>query len=68
MPTYMNAVNEVLVEAFLQEKISWKEIPQFLEELMQKHNRRTVSSLEDYLEIDFQARKDAEEAYLLINN
>ncbi|HRD55237.1 MAG TPA: 1-deoxy-D-xylulose-5-phosphate reductoisomerase [Parachlamydiaceae bacterium] len=58
---FMNAANEVLVEKFLKGEISWQQIGEKLEDLMLKHSISNVSSIEDVLLIDSQARKSAEE-------
>lgn len=60
MPCYMNAANEILVRGFLDRRISWFDIAQKLEALMQRHKLQAVTSLEDILEVDRQARRDAE--------
>jgi len=58
-PCFLNAVNEVLVERFLQGKISWKEIVTKLETLFAKHRVQKEVTLESILEIDREARKEA---------
>jgi len=59
LPCYMNAANEVLVNAFMQKQISWQQIGTKLEDLMQKHSIQNVRTLEDILTIDTQARHEA---------
>jgi 1-deoxy-D-xylulose-5-phosphate reductoisomerase len=61
LPCYMNAANEVLVESFLQKKISWLSIGQMLENLMERHNAEMGNSLETFLEVDSLARNQARE-------
>lgn len=56
---YMNAANEILVEKCLEKKISWIEISRKLEKLMKAHVVQKISSLEDILAIDKQARQEA---------
>ena len=56
-PVYMNALNEVLVEKFLNEEIEFIDIQNRLEEEMNKHNPRFNLSLEDVIEIDNEARR-----------
>jgi len=61
-PCYMNAANEVLVHRFMKKEISWSNIGNFLEKLMNRHNSCEITSLEQILEIDAAARKDAARA------
>lgn len=64
MPGYMNAANEVLVEAFLAKRLSWLQISAKLESLMQQHAVQSVDSLEAILAVDALARKQAGEILL----
>lgn len=59
LPCYMNAVNEVLVQMFLEKKISWGDISQTLERLMTSHQMQPVDTLESILAVDKQARQEA---------
>jgi len=59
MAGFMNAANEVLVSRFIQNKISWKQIGQKLEKLMEKHIVHPVLSIEAVLEVDSRARQEA---------
>lgn len=52
MPCIINGANEVLVEAFLQEKIGFYDIPFYIERAMNAHKAYDYSSLEDVLEAD----------------
>lgn len=58
-PCYLNAANETLVERFLNKKISWIDISKKLETLMEKHHKRHVNSIEEILDVDSQARVEA---------
>lgn len=58
-PCYLNAANEVLVDRFLKREISWKEIPQCLERLLQRHEAVALDSLDTILSIDHEARQEA---------
>lgn len=62
MPGFMNAANEVLVEAFLAKRLPWLQISAKLDGLMQQHDVQRVDSLEAVLAIDALARKQAAEA------
>jgi len=57
MPCFMNAVNERLVEQFLQEKILWIEITSLLEKAMQKYVPKKVSCIEDIFEAEREAAR-----------
>ncbi|QVL57411.1 MAG: 1-deoxy-D-xylulose-5-phosphate reductoisomerase [Simkaniaceae bacterium] len=59
LPCFMNAANEVLVDQFLEGKISWIEIGKKLESLMGAHQAFPQESLETLLEVDQEARKMA---------
>lgn len=59
LPGYMNAANEILVNRFIDKRISWNDIATKLEELMSRHQTRSVSSVEDILSADTLARREA---------
>lgn len=59
LPCYMNAANEVLVHRFLNKEIAWTAIASNLENLMLRHSRIPITSLQDILAIDQMARKEA---------
>ncbi len=61
LPCYMNAANEILVQRFLNKNISWLEIGDKLETLMQAHSIESIHSIEQILSIDQQARREAVE-------
>ena len=63
MPAVLNAANEISVENFLKEKISFQEIPKFIEKACEKHLKDLNQSpkLEDILSIDNWARHFVEE-------
>ncbi len=52
----MNAANEIAVEAFLQSKIKFTQIPQIIEDAMSKMPFIQNPSLEDYLQTDEETR------------
>lgn len=58
-PVVLNAANEVAVAAFLQEQIRFTQIPQLIEEVMSMQGVTPVQSLEEVVEIDQYARKQA---------
>jgi 1-deoxy-D-xylulose-5-phosphate reductoisomerase len=59
MPAVLNAVNEVVVNAFLQEQISFLDIPRIIQQVMDAHQVKTLSSVEDAIAADEWARKAA---------
>lgn len=58
-PAAMSAANEVAVEAFLQRRIAFMDIPRIIEETMQRCEKAPCSSIELVLEADRQARAHA---------
>jgi 1-deoxy-D-xylulose-5-phosphate reductoisomerase len=61
MPAVLNAANEVTVQAFLDERISFSSIPRLIDEVMQSHALDPAPSLEEVLQADTWARARAEE-------
>ena len=60
MACALNAVNEVAVQAFLDERISFLQIAEINEKTMCDTSFVTKPSLEDYVNVDSEARKIAE--------
>lgn len=61
MPCFMNAVNEVLVDKFLKQKISWMQIASGIEQLMLNHRLQKINTIDDILFVDQEARRQAQE-------
>ncbi|MFW5976703.1 MAG: 1-deoxy-D-xylulose-5-phosphate reductoisomerase [Bacillota bacterium] len=61
MPVVLNAANEVAVDAFLNYKISFNQIPEIIEKVMEKHSKMNKFTLEDIFNIDDWTRRKAEE-------
>lgn len=61
LPAVLNAANEVAVEAFLRERISFVKIPEVIKKTMERHSLVTNPILADILAADRWARKQAEE-------
>ena len=59
LPAVLNAANEIAVQAFLDKKISYKEISEIIRMTMQNHTRSPVEELEDVLTADYWAREEA---------
>ncbi|MDD7719463.1 MAG: 1-deoxy-D-xylulose-5-phosphate reductoisomerase [Eubacteriaceae bacterium] len=60
-PVVLNGANEVLVEMFLKEKISFIDIQRTLESILEKHNPTYNLGLEDIISIDREVRKEIRE-------
>ncbi len=67
MPCILNAANEIAVESFLQDKISYLSMSDILEETMQKASFVKSPTLDDYFETDIEARKIATDIIQTIN-
>lgn len=61
LPAVLNAANEVAVEAFLNRRISFRNIPEVIEKTMGRHFVIAYPALSDILEADIWARRIAEE-------
>lgn len=59
-PTFLNGANEVLVDRFLKKEISWLSISQILEKLLDRHQKIQLDSLETILNVDREARQEAQ--------
>jgi 1-deoxy-D-xylulose-5-phosphate reductoisomerase len=60
LASVLNAANEVLVDAFLNEKLTFKEIPDNLKRVLDRHKPIVKPELDDILESDLWARQEAE--------
>ncbi|NOR34420.1 MAG: 1-deoxy-D-xylulose-5-phosphate reductoisomerase, partial [Bacteroidales bacterium] len=60
-PCILNAANEIAVEAFLKEKIGFLQIPDVIEETLNRSTHIMAPELEDYFNSDLQARRVAQE-------
>ena len=58
MPTVLNAANEVAVNAFLNDKIRFLEIADFVEKIMSSFENRLNPTLEDIISIDKSIRME----------
>lgn len=68
MPAVMNGANEIAVEAFLDEKIGFPNIPHIIEKTMEAHNTSSILSMEEVLEADSWARATAKKELSLLMN
>jgi 1-deoxy-D-xylulose-5-phosphate reductoisomerase len=60
-PAILNAANEVAVDAFLNKKIAFLDIPRLIREVLEKQASVVVNTLEDVLQADAEARIAAQE-------
>ena len=56
MPCILNAANEVVVQAFLTERISFLQMPEIIEQTMAKATYLQSPNLEDYIQTDKEVR------------
>ncbi len=52
----MNAANEIVVDAFLQDKVKFLEMPDIIENVIQKFDFKNNLTLEEYVELDTETR------------
>ena len=60
-PAWLNAANEVAVEAFLQDKIRWKEIAEVIERTMESYPSLPADTEHSIYEADASSRRVAEQ-------
>jgi 1-deoxy-D-xylulose-5-phosphate reductoisomerase len=58
MPAVLNGANEVAVSLFLNEKITFIEIPKIIEKVMARHSVNINPSLNDIIEVDKWSREE----------
>ncbi len=56
MPCILNAANEVVVQAFLTDKISFLQMPEIIEQIMEKSTYLKNPNLDDYIQTDKETR------------
>ncbi|MBI5806123.1 1-deoxy-D-xylulose-5-phosphate reductoisomerase [candidate division TA06 bacterium] len=61
IPAVMNAANEIAVQAFLEGRISFLQIPELISGVMEKHQAAVVRSVSDVVSADHSARLMAQE-------
>jgi 1-deoxy-D-xylulose-5-phosphate reductoisomerase len=59
-PAVLNAANEIAVEAFVNEKLAFTEIPRIIEAVLAAHTPEAADDLDVILRADARARKEAE--------
>ena len=60
-PAILNAANEVAVDAFLRERISFSEIPEWIDRALQEQTIRNTTDLEELIQADEKTRSDLEQ-------
>jgi len=58
-PVVLNAANEIAVQAFLEEKISFGQIYSVVDHCLENHQARTIDCLEDIFSTDRETRNEA---------
>jgi 1-deoxy-D-xylulose-5-phosphate reductoisomerase len=66
MPAVMNGANEIAVDAFLNGKIGFHQIPMLIERTMEAHRTSSIDSIEKVMEADSWARDTAREQLRVI--
>ena len=61
LPTVLSSADEVIVQAFLNRKIGFMDIPNYLEEVMTRHDVTFQPMLDDILAADQWARSAAQQ-------
>jgi len=61
MPAILNGANEIAVNAFLEGKTGFLEIPQIIEKTMEKHDIVPINSIDQAIEADQWAKSRAKE-------
>lgn len=61
VPCILNAANEVVVDAFLHNKVNFLEMSEMIEKTMEKISFLSQPSIEDYIQTDKEARQYASE-------
>ncbi len=56
-PIALNAANEVVVSAFLEQRIKFMDISDVVTEVVENHQKRKVQSLEDIFDVDRETRR-----------
>ena len=58
-PAVMNAANEVAVEAFLNNTLTFPQIPQLIAQVMNAHQEEELKTIERVLQADLWGRSEA---------
>jgi 1-deoxy-D-xylulose-5-phosphate reductoisomerase len=66
-PAWLNAANEVAVDAFLRGQIAWLAIAEVVERTLEAHSRGELTSVEDVLAADESARRVAKQVVVALD-
>ncbi|PIR01318.1 MAG: 1-deoxy-D-xylulose-5-phosphate reductoisomerase [Nitrospinae bacterium CG11_big_fil_rev_8_21_14_0_20_45_15] len=66
-PAVLNAANEIAVQAFLDELISYKEIPETIRRTLDSHKAVSLTCIEDVLAADLWARENARKQITVVH-
>lgn len=66
-PIVLNAANEIAVQAFLDERVSFTQIPRIIEETMGRLRLPEPNTLEEVMDTDAQARREARRQVALLH-
>ena len=58
-PIALNAANEVVVSAFLEQRIKFMDISDVVTEIVENHQKRKAQSLEDIFDVDRETRRES---------
>ncbi|HLY62457.1 MAG TPA: 1-deoxy-D-xylulose-5-phosphate reductoisomerase [Terriglobia bacterium] len=68
VPCALNAADEIAVEAFLAHRLSFSDIPRVIEAVMKQTAATAISSLDDVIKCDAEARQRAREVAAKLTN
>jgi len=60
LPAVLNAANEILVHAFLENKIKFLDIPRLINKMMQEHNVIKTPDLNQILDVDKKVKEETQ--------
>jgi len=61
MPAVLNGANEIAVQAFIEKKIRFGDMPEVIKKVLDRHAMKRATSLEEILEADRWARQEAKQ-------
>jgi len=64
MPTVLNGANEIAVDAFLNKKIGFSDIPELIEKTMDAHEAQPIDRIASVMDADGWAREKTMENLL----
>ena len=58
LSSYLNAADEVLVDAFINQKITYTQIPSGIEKVMNLYEERSLSTIDEILAFDKEVKRE----------